>query len=63
MVTIAGFAADSEKSLIATYRDPVALINNRLPTGSDDTVYVANHRVLPREGTEVQLVIHAPEKH
>jgi len=60
MVTIAGFAADSEKSLIATYRDPVALINNRLPTGSDDTVYVANHRVLPREGTEVQLVIHAP---
>jgi len=62
MVTIAGFAADSEKSLIATYRDPVALINNRLPTGSDDTVYVANHRLLPREGTEVKLIIHAPDK-
>jgi hypothetical protein len=61
MITARGFAADRERSLIATYRDPVAIINNRLTTGSDDTVYEANERVVPRPGTRVQLVIRVPE--
>ncbi len=52
-----GFAADREKSLIATYRDPVALVNNRLPAGADDTSYEANPRVCPRVGTRVELLI------
>jgi hypothetical protein len=52
----AGIAADRELSLVATYRDPAAIVNNRLPEGADDTVYEANPRVAPRAGTAVQVV-------
>lgn len=49
-----------ERSLIATYRDPAAILNNRLPEGADDTVYDANPNVVPAVGTPVRLTIHAP---
>jgi hypothetical protein len=52
-----GFVADEELSLIATYRDPAAIINNRLPTGSDDTIYKVNERIVPKWGTPVKLTI------
>src|SRR5204862_7984130 len=61
-ITARGFEADRTRSVIATYRDPAAIINNRLPSGADDTVYEANERVVPRVGTKVQLVVQAPEK-
>ena len=52
-----GFVADRELSLIATYRDPAAIINNVLPTGSDDSIYQVNQRIVPKWDTPVTVTI------
>jgi hypothetical protein len=52
-----GFVADQELLLVGTYRDPAAVINNRLPTGSDDSVYKVNERIVPPVGTPVTLTV------
>lgn len=57
LVTRNGFLADEELSLIATYRDPAAIVNNVLPTGSDDSIYKANERILPPRETPVLFTI------
>lgn len=51
------FLADQELSLIATFRDPAAIINNVLPSGADDTVYKVNERIVPPLGTPVTVTI------
>ncbi|MEW5801299.1 MAG: YdjY domain-containing protein [bacterium] len=51
------FIADSEGSIIATFRDPVAIINNPLPNGADDTVYTCNEKILPPVGTNILLTM------
>ncbi len=56
------FMADIEGSLIATFRDPAAIINNPLPSGADDTRYVSNEKLLPSQGTEVVLIIKGTEQ-
>jgi len=50
-----GFVADRELSLIATYRDPAAIVNNVLPTGSDDSLYKVNERIVPHWDTPVTV--------
>jgi hypothetical protein len=52
-----GFVADRELSLIATYRDPAAILNNALPSGSDDSIYKANQRIAPPVGTPVTVTV------
>jgi len=52
-----GFAADFEESLIATYRDPAAILNNALPSGTDDTALKVNERIAPPIGTPVTLIL------
>lgn len=52
-----GFVADVELSLIATFRDPAAIINNALPAGADDTAYKVNERICPPWGTPVTLTL------
>jgi hypothetical protein len=44
-----------ERSVVATYRDPDAVLNTPLPTGADDTIYKVNERLVPRVGTPVTL--------
>lgn len=56
------FMADLDGSIIATFRDPLALINNPLPAGADDTVYVSNEELLPPDNTRVNLLIKAAEE-
>ena len=56
-VTEAGFVADEELSLVATYRDPAAIINNALPTGSDDSIYKVNERLAPPLDTPVTVTV------
>lgn len=51
-----GFLADEELSLIATFRDPGAIVNNVLPSGSDDTVHKVNERIVPPLGTPITLI-------
>src|SRR5205823_7889769 len=56
VVTDAGFAASLEGSLIASYRDPYAILNNPLPTGADHTIYKVNTRIVPPGRTPVTLL-------
>jgi hypothetical protein len=56
------YLAAIEKSLIATYRDPVAIINNPLPDGANDVVHEANPEVVPEVGTLVTMIIKAVGK-
>jgi hypothetical protein len=50
------FVADEELSLVGTYRDPAAILNNALPAGSDDAVYKPNERILPPVGTPITFI-------
>ena len=50
------FAASINKSIVAVYNDPVAIINNPLATGADDTSYSAHSKALPESGTEVEII-------
>jgi hypothetical protein len=51
------FMAESTQSLIATYRDPDAILNNPLPEGGDDEAYRPNRALLPPKGTPISLLI------
>ena len=53
------YIAEIEKSLIATYHDPAAIINNPLPEGIDDTFYKVNSTLVPKRGTPITLTIKA----
>jgi hypothetical protein len=48
---------EEERSVVATYRDPGAVLTNPLPTGADDTVYKVNERLVPPVGTPVTLLL------
>lgn len=56
------FLADTEGSMIATFNDPLAIINNPLPTGDDDTLYFCNEKLIPSEGTKITVTIRASER-
>jgi hypothetical protein len=58
----AGPATAEQRSVVATYRDPDAVLNNPLPTGGDDTVYKANERVVPPVGTAVRLLLRPADR-
>ncbi len=52
----AGFAAQREGSIISLIRDPVALVNNPGADRDNDDIHFPNTRLLPADGTEVQVV-------
>ncbi len=54
------FAAERERDLIATMHDPSVILDSPLPTGADDTAYVANADVLPPRGTAVKVTVRLP---
>lgn len=53
-----GLEVDLDKSLIAVWHDPAALLDNPLPGGGDNA-YVVNTRRAPRRGTAIELVLEA----
>lgn len=56
--TIQGnFMATVERSLITTYRDPYAIIDNPAESGTDDELFVPNAAVLPEVKTPVKVII------
>lgn len=57
-----GIAADVSGSLIATYSDPEAILNNPLEGRVDDEVYGANEAILPEPDTPVLMIITASKK-
>lgn len=54
-----GFVANKERSLIATYLDTAAIINNGLPGSDDDLIWKVNTRAVPPVGTKVSVRIRA----
>lgn len=51
------FMSQATGTLISTYRDPDTIIDNPLPGGADDTVYIVNSQIVPPKGTGVKVII------
>jgi hypothetical protein len=52
--------ASMSKSLVCTFRDESALLDNPLPEADDDTMFAANYMILPRGGTPVRVIFRSP---
>jgi hypothetical protein len=53
-------AATGSRSLVTTYRDPSALLDNPLEDAMDDTLFAANYMLLPPSGTPVKVILRGP---
>jgi hypothetical protein len=53
-------AATGTRSLVTTFRDRSALLDNPLPEAVDDTLFAANYMLLPKPGTPVRIIFRAP---
>ena len=51
------FMAQAIGTLITTYRDPDAIIDNPLPEGANDTIYIVNNQITPPKGTDIKMII------
>lgn len=51
------FMAQVEKSIVAVYHDPVALINNPLSDGANDEIWYVNEKKVPPLGSDVVVII------
>lgn len=56
-----GFQADLEKSLVAVWHDPAAILDNPLPGGGNNA-YVVRPQKTPRRGTPIELIFKALPK-
>ncbi|MCD6186881.1 MAG: hypothetical protein J7K09_01850 [Desulfuromusa sp.] len=53
------FMAEVERSIIAIFHDPVAMIDHQLPEGADDQVWFVDSEQTPSRGTAVTVIIEA----
>jgi hypothetical protein len=53
-------AATGSRSLITTFRDRTALLDNPLEEAVDDTLFGSNYMLLPPSGTPVKVILRAP---
>ena len=53
-------AATGSRSLVTTFRDRTALLDNPLEEAIDDTLFGANYMLLPKPGTPVRVILRAP---
>jgi hypothetical protein len=51
-----GFEADLEKSLVAVWHDPAALLDNPLEEGSQN-VYSVNAKRVPKRGSRIEFIL------
>lgn len=54
------YCANRERSVITTFHDPTAILDNPLTTGGDDSIYYSNEEVLPESGTRAKLIVRVP---
>jgi len=52
--------ADHSKTIMTTWHDPDAILDNPLPDGRDDEVYFANPNKVPPRGTPIVMEIRVP---
>jgi hypothetical protein len=53
-------AATGSRSLVTTFRDRTALLDNPLEEATDDTLFGANYMLLPKGGTPVRVIFRSP---
>jgi len=53
-------AATGSRSLITTFRDRTALLDNPLEEAVDDTLFGSNYMLLPQSGTPVRVILRGP---
>lgn len=53
-------AATGSRSLVTTFRDRTALLDNPLEEAVDDTLFGSNYMLLPHTGTPVRVILRAP---
>jgi hypothetical protein len=53
------FAASLDRSIVAVFNDPAAIVNNPLQSAQDDTSFVPNQTVLPPVDTPVEIIMSA----
>ena len=53
-------AATGSRSLVTTFRDRSALLDNPLEEAIDDTLFGANYMLLPKPGTPVRIIFRQP---
>lgn len=53
-------AAANTQSIVTTFRDRSAVLDNPLEEAVDDTLYAANWMVLPKSGTPVRVIFRGP---
>jgi len=51
------YAANFIQSIVTTYHDATAILENPLRAGSDDTIYQANEAAVPPERTPITVVL------
>jgi hypothetical protein len=51
--------AQIERSLVAIFHDPAAIIDNPLPEGGDDTIWFVNTEKVPVPGIKASITIEA----
>jgi hypothetical protein len=56
------FAASMNKSLVAIYNDPTAVLNIPIPEGGFDNIYWPRKETVPATGTVVEVILRAVEK-
>lgn len=54
------YCANRERSIITTFHDPTAILDNPLTTGGDDSIYYSNDKLLPEPGTPAKLIVQVP---
>lgn len=57
----AGFAAQTEGSIISLIRDPAALVNNPAADRDNDQIHFPNQGLLPAEGSPVRVILYLPQ--
>ncbi len=56
------YMSNLEKTLITTYHDPYAILENPLPTGINHDAYRVNEKLIPPSGTPVEVIIRGLEE-
>lgn len=56
------YLANSTKTLIATYHDPAAILDNPSESGGAGNIYLPNKEITPERGTKIKLIIRLPNE-
>lgn len=54
------YLANATKTIIATYHDPAAIIDNPTESGGLGNVYLPNKDIIPERGTKIKVTIRLP---